>query len=189
MKTLVGSMLLALALLLTACTHVADHELLANHMAPDQLAAILTRDIIALSDTIDYQEAFMLADAAINATDSLSRRYGMSGPPEYHNIMVNLGFRDRGLCWHWTTDLLNTFFALKLKTIDFMWAEAYAGSDLSEHNVAVIVPAADMRLESGLIYDPWRTSGKPYWILLKDDTKYPWQEFPRAKWLENQVEP
>lgn len=183
MKTFLGCMLLVLALLSTACTHVADHEILANHMAPDRLTEVLTRDIITLSDTIDPKEAFILADAAIKATDRLASRYGMSGPPEYHNIMVNLGLRDRGLCWHWTTDLLNTFFALNLETIDFMWAEAHAGSDLSEHNVAVIVPAAEMRLENGLIYDPWRTSGKPYWILLRNDTEYPWQEFPRAEWL------
>lgn len=183
MKTLEGCIFLVLSLVFMACTHVADHELLANRMEPDQLTEALTRDIIALSDTIEPKEAFILADAAIRATERLTGQYGMSGPPEYHNIMVNLGFRDRGLCWHWTTDLLNTFFALNLETIDFIWAEAYAGSDLSEHNVAVIVPAADMRLENGLIYDPWRTSGKPYWILLKNDTKYPWQEFPRAKWL------
>lgn len=182
MKKLLCSMLLMLPLVLTACSHVSDSELLANRMTPDQLTAELTRDIMALSDTIDPKEAFDLANTAIKTTDTLARKYGMSGPPEYHNVMVNLGIRDRGLCWHWTTDLLNTFFALNLKTIDFMWAEAHAGSDLSEHNVAVIVPAADARLENGLIFDPWRTSGKPYWILLKDDTKYPWREFPRNKW-------
>lgn len=182
MKKLFCGLLLMLPLLFTACAHVSDNELLANRMTPDQLTAALAGDIISLSGTIDPKEAFDLADTAIKATDRLAKKYGTSGPPEYHNIMVNLGIRDRGLCWHWTTDLLNTFFALNLKTIDFMWAEAHAGSDLSEHNVAVIVPAADPRLEKGLIFDPWRTSGKPYWILLKDDTKYPWQEFPRAKW-------
>lgn len=168
--------------MLTACAHVSDSELLANRMTPDQLTAALTRDITDLSAAIDPKEAFDLAATAINTTNNLAKKYGMSGAPEYHNVMVNLGIRNRGLCWHWTTDLLNAFFALKLKTIDFMWAEAHAGSDLNEHNVVVIVPAADMQLEKGLIFDPWRTSGKPYWILLKDDTKYPWVEFPRDKW-------
>lgn len=182
MKKLVCIIFLLLLLVVTGCSHVSDKELLANQLTPDQLTVALTRDIIALSDTIDPKEAFNLADTAIKTTNALASRYGTSGSPEYHNVMVNLGLRNRGLCWHWATDLLNTFFALNLKTIDFMWAEANAGSELSEHNVAVIVPAADMRLESGLIFDPWRASGKPYWILLKDDTKYPWVEFPRANW-------
>lgn len=175
-------LLLLVALCLTACTHVANENLLANHKTPDELVVILANDITALSTTIDPKEAFGLANTAINATYNLANRYGMSGPPEYHNVMVNLGIRERGLCWHWTTDLLNAFFSLGLTTIDFMWAEANAGSELSEHNVAVIVPKSNMRLENGLVYDPWRTSGKPFWIRVVDDTKYPWVELPREKW-------
>lgn len=166
----------------TACTHVTNENLLANHKTPNELVALLANDITALSDSIDPQEAYALANSAINTTYNLTARYGMSGPPEYHNVMVNLGLRDRGLCWHWTTDLLSAFFKLNLETIDFIWAEAHAGSDFSEHNVAVIVPKANMQLKNGLVYDPWRASGKPFWIRVKDDTKYPWVELPRDRW-------
>lgn len=181
-RFLIAGVAALLLLAFTACTHVSSDKILANHKTTDELVVLLANDISGLTTDIDDKEAFDLAKIAISTTINLASSYGMSGPPEYHNVMVNLGIRERGLCWHWATDLLNTFLALDLKTIDFMWAVAHAGSDLSEHNVAVIVPKSDMRLSRGLVYDPWRTSGKPYWILLQEDTKYPWEELPREQW-------
>lgn len=172
-----------LCLCLAACTtHVPKAQLLADSHNPRQLAELLAADIMQLSDSIDPKEAQILAAAAISNTYRLARLYNMASPPEYHNSLVNMGLRERGLCWHWTNDLLAVFFALNLQTIDFMWAEANAGSTFSEHNVLVIAPRKDKLFREGLIYDPWRTSGKPYWILLKDDTKYPWVEYIPAHW-------
>lgn len=182
MKKTLAVLALWAMVLLAGCTHVPQSQLLARQYNQADLTVLLANDIGKLSDAIDPREAYQLADTAIKTTYALAEKYGMSGPPEYHNIMVNMGLRSRGLCWHWASDLLTAFFALNLQTIDFMWAVAHEGSSLSEHNVAVIVPANAMVFAEGLIYDPWRTSGQPYWVLLKDDVKYPWVELPRADW-------
>lgn len=175
-------LLLGLCMVLSACAHVPQEKLLANRHDDLTLTELLALDICQISDTIDPQEAYLLADTAITKTRELAQSYDMTSPPEYHNVLINMGLRERGLCWHWTTDLLTTFGALKLKTIDFMWAVAHQGSDLSEHNVTVIVARANPVFEDGLIFDPWRTAGKPYWIFMREDTKYPWVNLPPELW-------
>lgn len=182
MRNLCLTTFLLLGLCLTACAHVPKNQLLAENHNPKQLTELLAKDIRKLSDSIDPQEAQTLAASAIGNTYRLARMYDMASPPEYHNTLVNMGLRERGLCWHWATDLLEAFFALNLQTIDFMWAEAHAGSTFSEHNVLVIAPRKNKVFREGLIFDPWRTAGKPYWVLLKDDTKYPWVEYFPPHW-------
>jgi hypothetical protein len=91
-----------------------------------------------------------------------------------------MGFRDRGLCFHWTEDLMKRLLALDLKTYQLHWGVAHKGSELREHN-SVIVTARDQPFEEGLVLDPWRNAGDLYWRAVRQDS-YPWVPLPPDQW-------
>ena len=145
-------------------------------VAPSDLpAAQALRDrIAALSPSIRADEAQRVAESAYATTAQLRRDYGViGGPPSFHNFLVNLGIRKRGLCFQWAEDLLVQLDALKLKTLELHWAEARAGS-WREHN-CVVVTAKGQRFREGIILDCWRHSGHLFWSPLVTD-HYPWIE-------------
>ena len=145
-------------------------------VAPSDLtAAQALRDrIAALSPSIRADEAQRVAESAYATSAQLRRDYGViGGPPSFHNFLVNLGIRKRGLCFQWAEDLLVQLDALKLRTLELHWAEARAGS-WREHN-CVVVTAKGQRFREGIILDCWRHSGHLFWSPLVTD-HYPWIE-------------
>src|SRR5438094_3359028 len=87
-------------------------------VAPSDLpAAQAVRDrIAALSPGCRADEAQRVAESAYATSAQLRRDYGvMGGPPSFHNFLVNLGIRKRGLCFQWAEDLLVQLDALKLR--------------------------------------------------------------------------
>ncbi len=90
-------------------------------VAPSDLpAAQALRDrIAALSPSIRADEAQRVAESAYATSAQLRRDYGViGGPPSFHNFLVNLGIRKRGLCFQWAEDLLVQLDALKLRTLE-----------------------------------------------------------------------
>jgi hypothetical protein len=131
----------------------------------------LAADLESLADAPD--ESQHLAQAANEHSYALAAEYRISRPPLFHNVLVNVGLKDRGLCWHWTEDLLAHLRDLGLEHYDFYWATAYRGQLFREHN-SVIVTAKGSALETGLVLDPWRHSGELYWVSVREDS-YPWE--------------
>jgi hypothetical protein len=144
-------------------------------MDPVEIAdAQLLRDrIAALSPAVRTDEGQRVADCAYATAEQLRRDYGVIGPPLFHNFLVNLGIRKRGLCFQWAEDLLAPLDALKLSTLELHWAEARAGS-LREHN-CVVVTAKSQPFKQGIVLDCWRHSGHLFWAPLISD-HYPWKE-------------
>jgi hypothetical protein len=101
-------------------------------------------------------------------------------PAVFHNLLIQIGVRERGLCYQWTEDLMQHLQSLHLQSYRLLWGVAYRGSDLREHN-SVVITALGQRFEDGLILDPWRDSGNLYWVTVHKDS-YPWQELPRDQW-------
>jgi hypothetical protein len=91
-----------------------------------------------------------------------------------------MGLRDRGLCYHWTEDLMFQLKALQLERYQLRWGVAHRGSNLREHNT-VVITANGQPFENGLVLDPWRHSGNLYWVIVKNDS-YPWKELPKEAW-------
>ena len=81
----------------------------------------LEQDLVSL---LGYQdnEAVRLAQTALCRTNILFHKYKITGFPLFHNLLVNLGLKDRGLCCHWTEDLLQTLNNLELKKYRIIWA-------------------------------------------------------------------
>jgi len=131
----------------------------------------LAVDLASLAD--DSDESTRLARAAIEYSHALAGEYRITRPPLFHNVLVNVGLKDRGLCWHWTEDLLSHLRELRFEQFDFYWGTAYRGKLFREHN-SVIVTAKGSPLESGLVLDAWRNSGDLYWVQVDRDS-YPWE--------------
>jgi len=91
-------------------------------------AQALARQIASLSPRVDQNEAALLANCAYATVNRLRRQYHMFGTPIFNNFLVYHGLRKRGYCYQWTADLLVALDALKLKTLELHWGEAYAGT-------------------------------------------------------------
>jgi hypothetical protein len=140
----------------------------------------LERELIGLSATIDKAEAQILAETAVRESAVLAEEYQLVRPAVAHNLLVVFGIKDRGLCYHWTGDLMKRLQALDLKSVQLHWAVAYRGSELREHN-CVVVTAEGQRFIKGIVLDPWRNSGNLFWAQVTKDS-YPWRVLPPSDW-------
>ncbi len=147
--------------------------------AHEQRVAALARDIRALGAAVDPVEAGRAARLAIEYSLTLAERYEVSGSsPVYHNLLVNLGFKPRGLCVDWTEDLMRRLKKARFHSLDLHWAIAnYRSAFRLEHSTVVISARGDSLYE-GLVLDPWRHSGRLFWAPTRADVDYPWE--PRA---------
>ena len=136
--------------------------------------------LVALSETVDKTEALMVAETAVRESAVLAEEYQLVRPAVAHNLLIALGLKDRGLCYHWTEDLMKRLQALDLKSFQLYWGVAHRGSELREHN-CVVVTARGQSFFKGIVLDPWRNSGNLFWArVTKDD--YPWKVLPPSDW-------
>ncbi len=142
--------------------------------------ASLQNALMELNDYADVEEANRIAESVLFHSARLADQYRMVRPAVLHNVLVRVGFKDRGLCHHWTTDLMKQLQQLELKTYQLYWGVAYRGSELREHN-SVVVAARGDPFDNGIVLDPWRYGGKLYWARVEND-RYPWKERPRHEW-------
>lgn len=127
------------------------------------------QELPALNDETDH-----LALGIIEGIEKFRRSYKIGTFPIVHNLFIQMHLKKRGACKHWAEDLLTLINTMEHPHFTSLWAEAHPGA-MNEHNVAVLVPrGADFR--EGLLIDPWRTAGKPFWTIVKKDS-YPWQQW------------
>lgn len=142
--------------------------------------ASLQSSLEGLGPDVDSTEARRVAETAVTHSLRLAEEYRVVPPARWHNLLIQAGIRDRGLCFHWAEDLLNRLQALSLATYDLHWGVAHRGSVLREHN-SVVITASNQPFEKGLVLDPWRNSGDLTWVLVARDA-YPWTPLPREEW-------
>ncbi len=131
--------------------------------------------LIDLAPFIDKKEADKLAHIAVLYPIYLSKKYKLIYPPLFHNFLVNIHLKDRGLCYQWVEDMLDYIQCSDFKSFDFYWGVANRGK-IDEHNV-VVVTAKGKPFESGIILDAWRDSGTLFFAKVKDDKKYRFKEW------------
>jgi hypothetical protein len=131
--------------------------------------------IIALSPaTIRPDEAQRVATCAYTTGQELQREWRVVWPAGVQNFLVNTGRRKGGLCFQWATELLIRLDAMKLKTLEFHWAESFAGLP-SEHNV-IVVTAKGQPFAQGILLDNWRYGGNLVYGPVAADPNYRWTE-------------
>jgi hypothetical protein len=131
----------------------------------------------ALGPQVDPDEADRVAAMALGKSIAQRREYEITTSAQVHNLMVVNGSRKRGLCVHWTRDLLDTLRAADLQTFTLYWGIANEGNVLTEHSTVVIAARGDP-FEKGIVLDGWRHSGCLYWGPSTDD-KYAWKQAAR----------
>ncbi len=171
-------LILVMVMLLYGCaTTTAPVDLPPD--AEKQRIANLGNAIKALGDDVDPDEARRAARIAIEYSRQLAVEYDITGSALYHNILVNLGIRSRGLCIHWTADLKARLQEERFRTLDLHWAIANYRTTFSIEHSTVVISSPGASLQQGLVLDAWRNSGDLYWSPTLEDSGYVWE--PQAE--------
>lgn len=136
----------------------------------------LAGELLALGPDVAPQEAAAVAAVAVRYSEELAEWYGMSGPVELHNVLVNLRLRRGGLCFQMAECMLAELRELPLRTLELRRAIAWKGDLWNEHNT-VVVTAVGAPFESGVVLDAWRNAGRLRWAPVRMD-HYPWEPKP-----------
>jgi hypothetical protein len=130
--------------------------------------------LIALSPSVNPEEARRVAHIAYTTGRELAAKWKMGSSPTMHSFLINIGVKKGGYCYQFATELLLRLDAQKMKTLEFHWAESDPGTD-TEHNV-IAVTARGQPFEEGIMLDNWRRSGHLLWGPLNGDPSHTWQE-------------
>lgn len=169
-------LLLILSALLAGCAGMRDTSSTATvPAATNEVGQIteLSLAIAALGKKVDPGEALQAAEVAVRYPLQLAEEYELTTPPLWHNTLVNLGVKPRGLCVHWTRDLLVRIQELRLSTLKTHWGVANSEAVFRIEHSTVILTVRGEPMESGIVLDPWRNSGQLFWANVGDDT-YVW---------------
>jgi hypothetical protein len=137
--------------------------------APKELAGRLR----ALSPKVDEREAVLAAETACACSLELARQYRVVRPAILHNVLVNTGLRQRGLCFQWADDLSARLKSLELRTLEVR--RGVARLETRREHSSVVLTAPGQVFEQGIVLDAWRHSGRLCWCGVTKD-KYPWIE-------------
>ena len=152
-----------------------------NAQPKPQAVDALTQAILDLEGDIDADEAARAARISIWYSRHLAAQYEIVGSPLFHNMLVNLGIKERGLCVDWTRDLMVRLQKERFRSIDLHWGVANFDSAFRIEHSTVILSATGAGLRQGIVLDPWRNSGDLYWAPTLEDAEYAWR--PQAKVL------
>jgi len=137
----------------------------------------LTRDLNSLHGEGASQEAGDEADAMakiiIQTIYDLSQEYRVTGYAQFQNFLVMTGVREKGLCYHYVSDIRKVLRRREWNHFSMHWGEAWAKT--FRENNALVITATGEPFESGIAVDSWRAAGKPFWTMVKGD-RYPWVE-------------
>ncbi len=133
----------------------------------------LSKQIQDISTTISNTEASDLSFRTTYYAMVLANQYDLMAPALYQNYLVNQKQRERGLCYHWVTDIVKYLQNYNYKTLSIYKVVANKGK-YNEHN-AISVTAKDYPYDNAILLDAWRNSGKLFFIPIKNDTRYKWK--------------
>ncbi|MDH3760156.1 MAG: hypothetical protein OEU50_04185 [Gammaproteobacteria bacterium] len=163
---------------LNGCAVNNQHAELPPDIAKQRIGE-LQLAILALGDGVDAGESRRAARIAFEYSRQLAREYGVTDSAIVHNLKVNLGLRERGLCIDWTSDLLARLKQEGFYSLDLHWAIANYETTFRLEHSTVVISASGNSMYQGLILDPWRNSGDLYWAPALQDPGYVWK--PQAE--------
>lgn len=127
--------------------------------------------LIALSpSTVDPREAELLSATAHTMSRQCAREYGVTGDPAFHNYLINIGVKKKGICADYTHDIGARLRELRFKTLILHWGTAWEKE--SDENNALIVTARNQSFYEGIVLDGWRRAGRLFWCAVKADAEY-----------------
>lgn len=132
---------------------------------------ILTSKIMILDSQISKTDAKRISAHILKVSKDIKDEFNPIRYPWVNNTLVNLGFKKKGLCWHWSDELYSRLIG-KIEPLKIQRVGANIGR-LSEHN-AVILSSIDSDINSSILIDLWRLGGNPLIMSVKDDESYLW---------------
>jgi len=139
----------------------------------------LKKDILALQPERLRQnravqlEADTMSREIVTTIEHYRREWNMHSSALMHNWLINLGIQKKGFCWHWVEAFVTVLQPMQLRHFKLNWGVAYEGG-LRENN-ALVITAKGQDFSKGLMIDAWRSSGRPFWRIVKDD-RFPWKQ-------------
>lgn len=133
----------------------------------------LSNMIQSISPLIKKNEANDIAIEAIEYSKTLAKRYDAVKPALFHNTLINLGLKQRGLCFHYTNDLLKYLEKKNYQSFKFTKIISSRG-EYFEHT-AFILTNDNVEFKDSIVFDAWRDSGELYFAKVKEDKRYKWE--------------
>lgn len=124
--------------------------------------------------TVSKDEAHVMAKDIREFSQTLKERYDLIPYPNFNNFLINIGVKERGLCWQLAFDLLEHLKAKKYN-VDYYIAGANIGEYFKEHNV-VVLTCRGCEFKNGILLDIWRNGGDLYYSRLNDDKEFKWKQ-------------
>jgi hypothetical protein len=137
----------------------------------------LTQMLVTLDTDVPRKEAERLAGDVIVRSRMLNREFDRNTSPWLHNFLVNVGLKQKGLCYHFSDGLYRYLIQRGYQHFDFHLAGAHIGEYWREHN-ALVITAKKGEVQEGIVIDPWRQTGRVFISRLKEDRAYRWKHRP-----------
>ncbi len=172
----------------TKCVELRRYrdDIRATIMLGDDLKA-LYKELSGADRRVMEKEADGLASYLVGKTTELNKQYKMGGSALWHNFLVKVGSKEGGYCYHWAEELFKGMGRTKLRFFERAWGVHHKAR--ATENNAVIVVGRGKSIQEGIVYDPWRGRGEPYWRKVKDDSQTWNRLFSEDEILYGQVIP
>lgn len=132
---------------------------------------ILSQKLISLDDSLDKKQALEISYKILQTSKDIKDDFNPVSYPWINNTLVNLGIKQKGLCWEWRDEFYNRLEG-RVKPFDLQKVVANKGM-LSEHNAIVLISKSS-DIQNSILIDLWRFSGTPYIVTTKNDNSYIW---------------
>jgi len=152
--------------------------------SPRTEEAKLVHALDGLKSHASAKETRRLAYDIVWRSAVLNQEFDRTTPPKFHNFLVNIGFKKRGLCYHFSDGLYRYLKARKshYPHFDFHLIGAHIGSYWLEHN-ALAVTRKGGRVLEGIVVDAWRQTGTVFVSPIGEDRAYRWVHRPNRECL------
>ena len=114
-----------------------------------------------------------MAKTIVETLYALSQKWKIGSSAILTNMLINWGVKEKGFCYHYAFELRRALGAHHWIRFEPRWGAAWEGT--FRENNALVITARRAPFESGLVVDPWRTAGRPFWTPVKGD-RFPWVE-------------
>jgi len=135
----------------------------------------LKKKLRLLSSFVKAKEAEQLSNILFAHSKKLAIEYKISTNALLHNTLINMGFKNRGFCYHYNKDLIKELKKYAFESFDFYWAVHKRGL-YWEHN-ALLVSAKTHDFNEGIILDAWRNTGNLFFKKVSLEKKYEWSNY------------
>ena len=118
-------------------------------------------------------EADRIVQAVLGVFQQKGKEWNMLSSAIMNNMLINMNIRKNGFCWHWVEAFMEVLYPMELNYYDLHWGVAYVHT-MRENN-SLVITAKDQAFTEGVMIDAWRSSGRPFWRIVKED-RFPWVE-------------